>query len=44
MVTTLQPQGMEIIANSPDEMSAILKADTEQWGNLVQNMGVKLAP
>jgi hypothetical protein len=44
MVTTLQTQGMEIIANSPDGMSAILKADTEKWGSLVQIMGVKLAP
>ena len=43
-VTALAPQGMEIIASSPDEMAATLKADTVKWGEVVTATGVKIDP
>jgi hypothetical protein len=33
---------MTIIANTPAEMAGVLKADTEKWGKIVAETGVKI--
>jgi tripartite-type tricarboxylate transporter receptor subunit TctC len=41
-VKALVPEGLEILANSPDEMRAMIKTDTAKWGDVVKATGVKL--
>jgi tripartite-type tricarboxylate transporter receptor subunit TctC len=36
------PQGMTIIASAPAEMAAVMKSDTEKWGKVVAQTGVKI--
>ncbi len=41
-VQALVPEGLEILANSPDEMRAMIAAETAKWGEVVKATGVKL--
>jgi tripartite-type tricarboxylate transporter receptor subunit TctC len=41
-VAAMVPQGMTIIANAPAEMAEVMKADTEKWGKVVAETGVKI--
>jgi tripartite-type tricarboxylate transporter receptor subunit TctC len=37
----LNELGMEVIANSPAEFSACIKAETAQWSKLIKELGIK---
>jgi tripartite-type tricarboxylate transporter receptor subunit TctC len=41
-VQALVPEGLEILANSPDDMRAMIAAETAKWGEVVKATGVKL--
>ena len=41
-VAAMVPQGMTIIANAPAEMAEVMKTDTEKWGKVVAETGVKI--
>jgi tripartite-type tricarboxylate transporter receptor subunit TctC len=41
-VAAMVPQGMTIIASPPAEMAAVMKSDTEKWGKVVAENGVKI--
>src|SRR5207244_2878308 len=41
-IATLAPQGMEIIAGSPDEMLAAMRADAKKWGDVITETGTTI--
>jgi tripartite-type tricarboxylate transporter receptor subunit TctC len=41
-VAALTPQGMQIIASSPDEMLAAMQADSKKWGEVVAATGTTI--
>jgi tripartite-type tricarboxylate transporter receptor subunit TctC len=41
-IATLAPQGMEILASSPDEMLAAMRADAKKWGDVVTATGTTI--
>jgi hypothetical protein len=36
-VAALAPQGMQIIASSPDEMAQALREDSKKWGDVIRD-------
>ena len=38
----LSTAGADAIASSPEELAAFMKTDTEQWGRIVRDTGIKL--
>jgi tripartite-type tricarboxylate transporter receptor subunit TctC len=43
-VATLAPLGMQIIASSPADMQAAMKADSSKWGELIAATGMTISP
>jgi tripartite-type tricarboxylate transporter receptor subunit TctC len=41
-IATLAPQGMQIIAGSPDEMLAAMQADSKKWGDVITATGTTI--
>ena len=41
MVKRLTEQGIEIIAGTPEEYTAFIKAETARWGAVVKASGAK---
>ncbi len=41
-IATLAPQGMQIIAGSPDEMAAAMQADSKKWGDVITATGTTI--
>jgi tripartite-type tricarboxylate transporter receptor subunit TctC len=41
-VATLAPQGMQIIASSPDEALAAMRADSKKWGEVIRATGITI--
>ena len=41
-IATLAPQGMEIIAGSPDEMLATMRADSKKWSEVIAATGTTI--
>jgi len=41
-IATLAPQGMEIIAGSPDEMLATMRADLKKWSEVIAATGTTI--
>src|SRR5262249_36522401 len=41
-VAALTPQGMQIIASSPDEMLAAMQADSKKWGEVIAATGTTI--
>ncbi|MGH8647985.1 MAG: Bug family tripartite tricarboxylate transporter substrate binding protein, partial [Burkholderiales bacterium] len=39
---TLVAQGNDVIANTPEEFSKVIRADAERWGGIGRKLGVKL--
>jgi tripartite-type tricarboxylate transporter receptor subunit TctC len=38
----LAVEGLDIVANSPEEFSAVIKADISKWTKLVKSAGIPL--
>ena len=38
----LKTEGLEVVANSPDEFVALIKSDIEKWTKLVKTIGMSL--
>ena len=41
-VAALAPQGMQIIASSPDEMAQALREDSKKWGDVIRETGTTI--
>lgn len=41
-IAALAPQGMEIIAGTPDEMLAAMRADSKKWGDVITATGTTI--
>jgi hypothetical protein len=41
-VEALAPQGMQIIASSPDEMAQALREDFRKWGDVIRDTGTMI--
>ena len=41
-VEALAPQGMQIIASSPQEMAQALREDFKQWGDVIRDTGITI--
>jgi len=41
-IATLAPQGMQIVAGSPDEMRAAMRADAKKWGDVIAATGTTI--
>jgi tripartite-type tricarboxylate transporter receptor subunit TctC len=41
-VAALAPQGMQIIASSPDEMAQALREDSKKWGDVIRDTGTTI--
>ena len=41
-VEALAPQGMQIIASSPDEMAQALREDSRKWGDVIRDTGTMI--
>jgi tripartite-type tricarboxylate transporter receptor subunit TctC len=41
-VSALAPQGMQIIASSPDEMAQALREDTRKWADVIRETGTTI--
>lgn len=41
-VSALAPQGMEIVASSPDEMAQAMREDTKKWGDVIRDTGTTI--
>jgi tripartite-type tricarboxylate transporter receptor subunit TctC len=41
-VATLAPQGMEIVASTPEEMLAIMQADSKKWAEVIRVTGTTI--
>ena len=41
-VEALAPQGMQIIASSPEEMAQTLREDFKQWGDVIRDTGITI--
>ena len=37
----LEPQGAEVVGNTPEEFKAFLKAEIERWGKVIRTAGIK---
>jgi tripartite-type tricarboxylate transporter receptor subunit TctC len=42
MKERLAPEGLEVVASSPDEFAARIKADIAKWTKLVKAIGMSL--
>jgi tripartite-type tricarboxylate transporter receptor subunit TctC len=42
IVATLAPQGMEIVASTPEEMLAIMQADSKKWAEVIRVTGTTI--
>jgi tripartite-type tricarboxylate transporter receptor subunit TctC len=42
MKERLAAEGLEVVANAPDEFAALIKADIAKWTNLVKTLGMSL--
>ena len=38
----IKAQGLQVIGNSPEEMSAMMRADTKKWADLIVATGIKI--
>ena len=34
--------GVEVVASSPDEFAALMKAETNRWGKLIREAGIRV--
>ncbi len=41
-IATLAPQGMQILATSPDETLAMMRADSKKWGDVITATGTTI--
>jgi tripartite-type tricarboxylate transporter receptor subunit TctC len=41
-ISALVPQGMQIIASSPDEMAQAMRADSKKWGDVIRQTGTTI--
>ena len=41
-IATLAPQGMQILAASPDETLAAMRADSKKWGDVIAATGTTI--
>jgi tripartite-type tricarboxylate transporter receptor subunit TctC len=41
-VEALAPQGMQIVASSPDEMAQALREDSRKWGDVIRDTGTMI--
>jgi tripartite-type tricarboxylate transporter receptor subunit TctC len=41
-VAALTPQGMQIIASTPDEMAQAMREDAKKWGDVIRETGVTI--
>jgi tripartite-type tricarboxylate transporter receptor subunit TctC len=41
-VQTIAPQGMEIVASTPEEMLALMQADSKKWAEVIRVTGTTL--
>ena len=41
-VAALTPQGMQIIASTPDEMAQAMRGDAKKWGDVIRETGVTI--
>ena len=41
-VAALAPQGMQIIASSPDEMAQAMREDFKKWGDVIRETGTTI--
>jgi tripartite-type tricarboxylate transporter receptor subunit TctC len=41
-VAALAPQGMQIIASSPEEMQTAMQADSRKWGEVIAATGTTI--
>ena len=41
-VSALAPQGMQIVASSPDEMLKAMREDSKQWGDVIRETGTTI--
>jgi tripartite-type tricarboxylate transporter receptor subunit TctC len=41
-IAALAPQGMQIIASSPEEMLAAMRADSKKWGEVIAATGTTI--
>jgi tripartite-type tricarboxylate transporter receptor subunit TctC len=41
-ITAMEPQGMHIVATSPEEMAASLRADSKKWGDVITTTGTTI--
>ena len=41
-VAALAPQGMQIVASSPDEMAQAMREDSKKWGDVIRQTGTTI--
>jgi len=41
-IAALAPQGMQILASTPDEMAQAMREDAKKWGDLIRETGVTI--
>jgi tripartite-type tricarboxylate transporter receptor subunit TctC len=41
-ISALAPQGMEIVASTPEEMLAAMQADSKKWGDVITTAGITI--
>jgi tripartite-type tricarboxylate transporter receptor subunit TctC len=41
-VAALAPQGMQIVASSPEEMAQAMREDSQKWGNVIRQTGTTI--
>jgi tripartite-type tricarboxylate transporter receptor subunit TctC len=41
-IAALAPQGMQIVASSPDEMLQAMREDTKKWGDVIATTGITI--
>ena len=41
-IAALAPQGMQIVASSPDEMAQAMREDSKKWGDVIRETGTTI--
>jgi tripartite-type tricarboxylate transporter receptor subunit TctC len=41
-IAALAPQGMQILASTPDEMAQAMREDAKKWGDVIREIGVTI--
>lgn len=42
MTERLQAMGLRPVGSTPEELAAVIEADTPRWGSVVRDVGIKL--